>query len=231
MPRRDQVGQMSRTISRAEARAFYDRLGHRQDWQAVIEDPTVEDLIVHAQFGEAQAVCEFGCGTGRLAERLLREFLPRGSTYVGVDVSGTMVGLARARLTPWKERVKVIQTDGAPHIPLRAAGCDRFVACYVLDLLSERDIRDLLSEAHRVLVPRGLLCLVSLTRGRTAASKVLISVWERIYAWRPGLVGGCRPLDLCSYLSDELWQVEHQTVISRFGFSSEVIVAARIAGN
>jgi ubiquinone/menaquinone biosynthesis C-methylase UbiE len=222
---------MARTLSRTEARAFYDRLGQRQDWQAIFEEPAIEDLIAHGQFGQARAVCEFGCGTGRLAERLLREFLPPGSTYVGLDVSGTMADLARARLTPWENCAKVIQTDGTPHIPTGAASCDRFVACYVLDLLSEQDIRDLLSEAHRVLVPRGLLCLASLTRGPTPASKILISVWERIFAWRPRLVGGCRPLELCSYLSEELWQAQHRTVVSRFGFSSEVVVATRIAGS
>ena len=38
---------------------------------------------------------EFGCGTGRLAERLLRDHLPDAATYVAVDSSSTMVSLAQ----------------------------------------------------------------------------------------------------------------------------------------
>lgn len=220
---------MSRTFSHEEAKAFYDRLGRRQDWQALFEDRAVEDMIEHGHFGRARAVCEFGCGTGRLAQRLLQEFLPSDSTYVGLDISETMVALARSRLIRWEERAFVIRTDGTPQIPAGDGSLDRFLACYVLDLLSERDIRDLLSEAHRVLVPGGLLCLVSLTHGETTVSKILISLWERVRAWRPALVGGCRPLELWARLSEVTWQVQHRSVISRFGISSEVVVSARLS--
>jgi ubiquinone/menaquinone biosynthesis C-methylase UbiE len=220
---------MSQTLSHEEAKAFYDRLGRRQDWQAFFEDRAVEDMIKHSEFGRARAVCEFGCGTGRLAQRLLREFLPHDSTYVGLDISETMVALARKRLIPWKERASVVRTDGTPHVPAGDESFDRFLACYVFDLLSEQDIRDLLSEAHRVLVPGGLLCLVSLTYGETRASKILISLWERVHAWRPVLVGGCRPLELRAHLSEAAWQLQHRAVISRFGVSTEVVVAARIS--
>lgn len=74
--RRVRRTKMSRTLSHGKAKAFYDRLGRRQDWQAFFEDRAVEDMIEHGCFGRARAVCEFGCGTGRLAQRLLREFLP-----------------------------------------------------------------------------------------------------------------------------------------------------------
>ena len=220
---------MTRTFSHKEAKAFYDRLGRRQDWQAFFEDRAVADTIEHGHFGRARAVCEFGCGTGRLAQRLLREFLPHNSTYLGLDISETMVALARNRLIRWKERASAIRTDGTPHVPAGDESFDRFLACYVFDLLSEQDIRDLLSEAHRVLVPGGLLCLVSLTHGETTPSKILISVWERVHAWRPALVGGCRPLELRARLSEVAWQLQHQSVISRFGVSSEVVVAARVS--
>ena len=36
---------------------------------AYYEDPATEDLIAHAALSEAQAVCEFGCGTGRSRNR------------------------------------------------------------------------------------------------------------------------------------------------------------------
>lgn len=66
-----------------------------------------------------------------------------------------MVALARNRLSLWGERATVLLADGTPHVPLSDGSVDRFLACYVLDLLSGQDIRDLLSEAHRVLAPEG----------------------------------------------------------------------------
>ena len=60
---------------RDNVRAFYDRFGGKQDWQRFYEDPALRDLICHGSFDEAHAVVEFGCGTGRLAEHLLRDYL------------------------------------------------------------------------------------------------------------------------------------------------------------
>ena len=65
-----------RTLSHEETRAFYDWFGARKDTQRLYEDPAVADLIVHWEFAQASSVYEFGCGTGRLAERLLAGYLP-----------------------------------------------------------------------------------------------------------------------------------------------------------
>lgn len=62
-------------LSRAQVKLFYDRLGARQDWQAFYEDPAAEELIAHAEFEKAKLVFEFGCGTGRFAERILAHHL------------------------------------------------------------------------------------------------------------------------------------------------------------
>jgi len=78
-----------------------------------------------------------GCGTGRLAERLLRGHLPPNARYVGVDVSATMVGLTERRLASWGDRLTVRLADGTGRWPEPDGACDRFVAAYVLDLLDE----------------------------------------------------------------------------------------------
>ena len=44
---------------------------------------------------------EFGCGTGRLAERLLHDHLPEQAIYTAVDISNTMFRLTRERLAQW----------------------------------------------------------------------------------------------------------------------------------
>jgi len=213
-------------ISRQEAKKFYDRLGARQDWQAFYENPAILDMIAHGRFANSHAVCEFGCGTGKLAELLLAEHLPNEATYTALDISETMVRLATARLEPWAGRVSVIQTDGSPWIPASGSSIDRVVSTYVLDLLSEEDIHAFLTDVRRVLTKDGLFCNVGLTFGVSPLAKVISATWQKINAWRPALLGGCRPLVLPSYLRDELWNRRYHRVVCRFGICSEITVAS-----
>ena len=60
-----------RMLTHQQAKAFYDRLGSKQDLQAFYEVPVTNNLIAHAALEQAQSVFEFGCGTGAFAERVL----------------------------------------------------------------------------------------------------------------------------------------------------------------
>ena len=214
-------------LTKAEARAFYDRFGSKQDGQAFYEDAAVQDLVAHAAFEEASAVFEFGCGTGRFAERLLATHLSPTARYVGCDISMTMISLARSRLARFGDRAEVHWTDGAPRIDAADAICDRVVSNYVLDLLSPADIDGVVSEAHRVITPAGRLCLTSLTRGTTRISRAVIWVWTRLHHWRPQLVGGCRPLVLRDHLPAQDWRIAHRNVVVAYGMPSEIVVAQK----
>jgi len=216
---------MARVLSHQEAKAFYDRFGRKQDLQRFYEDPAIEVLLRHAAFESASAVVEFGCGTGRLAERLLREQLPGRATYLGLDISRTMVELTRARLEPWADRAKVELTEGSPGLPVADRDCDRFLSTYVLDLLSEEEIRSTLHEARRVLAPGGRLCVASLTFGQTLPSRLVCRIWTTVHSLRPRLVGGCRPLRLEAFTGSD-WQVLHRQVLCTFGICTEVLIAA-----
>jgi ubiquinone/menaquinone biosynthesis C-methylase UbiE len=219
-----------RTLSREEARAFYDWFGTHQYSHGLYEDPAPADLVAHADFGDARSVFEFGCGTGRFAARLLADWLPPDCRYQAVDLSAAMVRLARARLARWGERADVVQTSGAMSVPAQDASCDRFIACYVLDLLSEPDTRQLLAEAHRVLVPGGLLCLVEMTHGASLSARIVGALWQALFRLRPQLVGGCRAIVAKEYLGDRDWSLRYANVVTRFGKSAEVLVACARTG-
>lgn len=214
-----------RLLSHEEAKAFYDRFGSRQDSQRFYEDPALFVLLAHADFGAARSVFEFGCGTGRFAEHLLSQWLAADCRYEAVDISSTMVRLAQIRLASWRARVHVAQTSGAMSVPVPDASVDRFIACYMLDLLDEEDIRLLLAEAHRVLVPGGLLCVVGLTHGESLSARIVGGLWRALFWLQPKLVGGCRPIVVEDYVNDGDWSVRHRDVVTRFGISSEVLVA------
>jgi ubiquinone/menaquinone biosynthesis C-methylase UbiE len=211
-------------LSRKQARDFYDRLGSKQDWQSFYEDPAVADLIAHLSLSTATSVMEFGCGTGRLAESLLKHHLPKQATYLGIEISSTMAKLAQRRLVRFGKRAKVLLTEGEVRLDLKPGSFDRFLSTYVLDLLSEEDIRSLVAEAHRLLVPNGLLGIVSLTHGFTASSRVFETVWMSAFRLRPGLVGGCRPISLEDFIGAG-WYVRHSQKTISFGVPSEALVA------
>ena len=215
-----------RYLSPAEAKRFYDRLGSAQDWQGFFENPAINEMIGHAAFDSAHSIFEFGCGTGALASKLLQHYLPPNARYVGLDISDTMVSLAQERLKPWSERARIYHSDGSPRISEPDHSFDRFVSTYVLDLLAPDFIDQLLSEAHRLLVPGGKLCLVSMTFGTSNLSRSVCWGWQRLWRLSPTIVGGCHPIELSEYLGSEGWKPDHTTKVTSWGVTSEVLVAS-----
>jgi SAM-dependent methyltransferase len=212
-------------LTRQQAREFYDRFGRRQDRQAWYEYAALERLLEHGKFSQSEAVVEFGCGTGRLAQNLLENHLPDHGTYVGFDLSETMVQLTRKRVVPFGARASVVRTDGRPRVPLPPTSCDRFVSTYVLDLLSNQDLSPTLAQAWKVLKHDGLLCLTGLTYGTTLLSRLVVAAWLAVHSLRPSLVGGCRPVSLTDFLGPASWKVLHSETVVSWGVPSEVLIA------
>jgi len=212
-------------LTRQQARDFYDRFGRRQDRQAFYEKVALDRLIELGDFGSAEAIVEFGCGTGKFAQQLMEEYVQGNGTYVGFDLSETMVQLTRKRLVPFGARASVVRTDGRPRVPLPPTSCDRFVSTYVLDLLSNQDISRTLAQAWKVLRPGGLLCLTGLTYGTTLLSRWVVASWLAIHSLRPSLVGGCRPISLTDFLGPASWKVLYSTTVVSWGVPSEVLIA------
>jgi len=213
------------TLTHQQAKVFYDSFGAKQDTQAFYEDPATNLLLANAELEAAWSVFEFGCGTGRLAERLLRQKLPPETPYLGVDVSPTMIRLAQARLAPFGARAKARQSDGTISFPIADASVDRVLSTYVLDLLSEDDTRRFMEEARRVLRPGGRLGLVSVTEGSGIFSRGVMGLVKVIYRAKPSLVGGCRPIRLDAFLDPARWDVVFRWTVAPFGVASAILVA------
>ncbi len=210
-----------------DAQKFYDAFGEKQDRQ-FYEESAITDLIAHGNFAEAKNIVEFGCGTGKLASRLLNDVLPADCYYTGVDISPTMVELCREKLRRFPDRAKCLQSKGQPILNITGQSADRFISTYVLDLLSGEDITILLNEAYRVLMPGGYLCLAGLTHGASATSRLVVLVWRGIYRIRPSLVGGCRPLKITGYLKTDQWHILRDKVIESYAVPSEVLIARKV---
>jgi len=220
-----------RVLSADRARSVYDRIGRAQDTQAFYEDRAIDELIAHLDLGQARSVFEFGCGTGRFAARLLTDHLAPDATYHAIDLSPVMVSLARRRLAPFGTRVEVLPSDGGASTGRPSHQYDRFLSNFVLDLLSKDQIEAVVREAHRILRPGGLLGLSSLTAGFTPVSRAFAWCWRRLHAFRPALVGGCRPLELPAFLPESQWRIRHDARVAPFGIPLEAVVAERIGAD
>jgi ubiquinone/menaquinone biosynthesis C-methylase UbiE len=215
-----------RGLTRSQVVEFYDRFGAKQDKQNYYEDVALADLLKHARFDVAHTVVEFSSGTGRFAEELLGKYLPIDATYWGCDVSTTMINLSQKGLSPFGHRAKLWKSTGETSLPLPSECADRFVSNYVLDILSFDEIHDVIREAKRVLKKDGLLCLTGLTNGKELFSRILTAFWKVIFKLNPKWVGGCRPIEVHSFLNAD-WEIEHYRVVVARGISSEVIVARK----
>lgn len=212
-------------LSPEVAGRVYDRIGWLQDTQAPIERPALDRLIDLGCFDVATSVFELGCGTGKLADRLLTGHLPATSSYLAVDVSNRMVEISRKRIARFADRAQVLHTDGEPPLPAATQSADRFVAAYVFDLLPHEYAAKLIDEAHRILTPGGLLCLASLTYGHSTVARLVSRAWTGIWRTTPRLVGGCRPIEVRGQLQSQNWEIQTDIVIEAWGVPSQVVVA------
>ena len=136
-----------------------------------------------------------------------------------------MVQLARRRLRWFGGRAAVVQSDGSMRLAFDDGSFDRFVATYVLDLLSPHDARELLAEARRVLQPEGRLCVASLTHGRAGTGHLATEIWDWVAPRHPLLTGGCHPIELLELLPGSAWTIDYRRVITAHWVPSELLVA------
>jgi ubiquinone/menaquinone biosynthesis C-methylase UbiE len=212
------------TLTPNQARSVYDRIGRIQDWQAFYEDATTDRLVAQAALGREQTIFEFGCGTGRLAARLISA-LPPSVNYLGVDISPVMIKLATTRLAAWDDRAKVVLVDGSLPLPADDGFADRVLSTFVFDLLDAAYARAVLDDLRRILAPGGLLCLASLTHGDGVLERAVSQTWTGLWRVAPQLVGGCRPIRVTTLLADG-WQVQHHSRVHRLGLVTDVVIAA-----
>ena len=220
---------MTRTFTPEQARRYYERNAHKQDAQGWYEDAALGRLIELGDFGTASDVFEAGCGTGKLAELLLRHHLPAHATYIGVDISPAMLARAGARLKKYTPRAKLRPGDVSLGLTSPDESADRIIATYLFDLLSPSHSKNLLSEMHRALRPGGLICLAGLTPESDDGDMTIISqLWALIQRRWPWIVGGCRPVQMLPLLGETEWKVvAHETVAPR-GLASEILIARKM---
>ena len=181
--------------------------------------------ITQARIQPGEKVLEVAVGPG-LTLLELAGLVGKETPISGVDLSTSMLAMTRQRL----------QTAGFQHVTLKQADCRRLpfedasfdvlYNGYMLDLMPEADMPQILSEFKRVLRPGGRLVLLNMSKpdGQPTAR-------ERLYKALPSiltlyLLGGCRPV-----LMEKPVQAAGFTVVRRIFLGgkapSEIILATR----
>lgn len=217
-----------RLLKKKGVQKFYDNWGIKQDNPGPYEDLACDYLIKNGDFSNSSAVFEFGIGTAKFAKNILSTCLPEDSKYYAVDISETMVKISTERLQNYGDKVVIAKTNGEVSLSLGNESVDRFVSNFVFDILSDEEIKTLLDEAHRILKNDGLVLISSLARGCSVKSKLRTSLWKFTFFLNPAWMGGCRPLDLSTYVDREKFEIINQEHFDTTGVSSESIILKKI---
>lgn len=206
------------TLSQREAQRFYDAYGRKLEWGDPFEARAKARALGLAAVEAGERVLELGVGTGRFQAAALAW---GAGLVVGLDVSSTMLGLAR-EAAPRAHPLRGTATA----LPFADGSFDLVFSTYTFDLLALRDVELALREARRVLRPGGRLAACSLTEGRTLAQRALIGAWKGIHRWLGAArVGGCRPLELSELVRAAGFRVEADEHVAQLGIPSEVVLA------
>ncbi len=134
---------------------------------------------------DGMRVLEVATGSGEMFRRLVKSN-PQGKTF-GLDLSPNMA--ARTQRIARKKYPRAASHCGAVDVrsmPFQDASFDAVVCCYLLELLSQDDIRLTLREIRRVLRPGGPFALVVIgqnarffNRLYDVAGKLVPAFWGR----------------------------------------------------
>jgi len=214
------------TLTREEARRFYDDYGRKLEWSDPFEGKAKARAAELLALGPGERVLELGVGTGRFQAHACERAGPEG-LVVGLDLSATMLGLSREAAAG----ARLVRAD-ASRLPFPPATFDAVFSAYTLDLLPRPLIEATLAEVRRVLRPDGRAVLCSLTEGRSAVQRGLMALWKGIHQ-RLGAarVGGCRPLELAPFVAAAGLEVPAREHVAQLGIPSEVVVARATGGS
>ncbi len=207
-------------LSTTAAQRFYDRIGSRYDWFEFYEAKAKERAHQALNLAPGHKVLSVGVGTGKGLSQIIKAISPAGTGF-GLDISPVMV-----RLTKERTSAPVSLAD-ARQLPYRSESFDRIFAAYVLDLLPQSDLEDLLLGFKRVLKSSGILVIIALTDGVDRFSNALIAAWKGVFSLNPALCGGCRPLQLFDLVREAGFNHSEREVIVQMGVPSEIIRAEK----
>lgn len=137
----------------------------------------------------------------------------------GIDLTEEMLSRARARVQRSGVSSYVLKIGDAYDLKYPNNSFDLLLNNYMFDLIPEKDFEVILAEFKRVLRKGGRIVMVNMTKG----SRTFNAVWEWLYETRSSLLGGCRGIELSSYLKSAGFEGIRREYLTQMSFPSEII--------
>ncbi len=200
----------------------YDRIASIYDlFGCMMESRARQRALELAAISNGEKVLEVAMGTGLNFVELLKRN-PCGWVE-GVDISLRMLEKAKKRISKTRQKNYRLHLGDCRHLPFEEGTFDILMNQYLFDILPVDDFIPILLEFKRVLKEGGRIVLVNMTKGEKRAHQL----YEALYMLKLPFVAGCRGVFLQPFLEKIGFKDFKREFVSKFGFPSEVIQAAR----
>jgi len=186
-------------------------------WSWLTERKASRRGIQLAQIQDGESILEVAVGTGIVFDEIVKQN-PIGQN-AGIDLSSAMLARTAKRLHDYSRSNFHLQKASAYHLPFADSSFDLIISNYMFDLLPEPDFRRILTEFHRVLKPSGRVIITTFSFG----ARWYNHIWLWMARYLPGLLTGCRPIVLETYVPEADFQAIKVEAISQNTFPSAII--------
>jgi demethylmenaquinone methyltransferase/2-methoxy-6-polyprenyl-1,4-benzoquinol methylase len=220
----DQPGVLRVFQSKAETRAFYDKISQVYDLLAERSEAPMRRLGLE-QLGvrPGETVLEIGFGTGHCLVDLARATGAAGHV-LGVDLSGEMARLARQHVAAADAAGQVDLVCGdAEWLPWRNELIDAVFMSFTLELFDTPAMSTVLAECRRVLRPGGRLVVVGLSKDGPPG--LVMEAFQWTHQHFPNLLD-CRPIYVARACAGANLQVK-EVLHRRMWVPVEIVLAAK----
>lgn len=214
--------EFKRVFSEDRVKDDYSKVAWFYDiWGRLTESKAAHQVIEKASIQSGDHILEVAVGTGNVFREIVKRN-PEGMNE-GLDLSGSMLAQAEKKLQKLKKESFHLQTGNAYQLPFDDGTFDLVVNNFMLDLLPENDFEKVLKEFYRVLKPSGRVVISTMAFGHKRINRI----WHWIARKFPGLLTGCRPVSMGSYLISAGFTDLVVDTISQNTFPSEVLLARK----
>jgi ubiquinone/menaquinone biosynthesis C-methylase UbiE len=178
--------------SKAETKAFYDKISHVYDLLAEhSEGPVRRAGLEKLDARPGEKILEIGFGSGHSLVSLAQSVGLTGKVY-GLDLSQGMLHVAQGNLhkAGLADRVELACGD-AVQLPYPPESLDAIFMSFTLELFDTPEIPKVLAECKRVLKPGGRIAVVGVSK--EGEGGVILHAFEWSHRHFPNLVD-CRPI-------------------------------------